>query len=321
MPIELAEFLEMPQRYSNWGRWGENDQLGTMNLLTPERVRAAAQEIQTGEVISLSIPFDANGPQKGAFGRNNPVHVMLRDGGDALSGAYKDFYGGKDRQIRGTDDMIIMPLQCATQWDGLSHIVHNDKIYNGYSAAVVTSAGAKKNGIETAAARIAGRGVLLDIPRSKGRDWLNPGEGITSADLDEAARSQGVEVREGDIVLIRTGQMAQVKAEGKWGEYAAGSAPGLALDSLNWIRERAVAGIATDTWGAEVLPNETTEDVFQPFHIIAIVYMGLLIGEIFDLELLAQRCAEDQRYSFFFGALPLPITGAVGSPVNPMAVR
>jgi kynurenine formamidase len=165
-----------------------------------------------------------------------------------------------------------------------------------------------------------GRGVLLDIPRTKGRNWLEPGDGITTQDLDEAAAHANVQVMEGDIVLIRTGQMAMVREQGTWGEYAGGSAPGLALDSLKWIWDHRIAALATDTWGAEVRPNETP-DIFQPFHIVSIVYMGLLLGEIFDLEALSASCAQDGRYTFFFSALPLPITGAVGSPINPLAVK
>jgi kynurenine formamidase len=307
-------------RYTNWGRWGPDDELGTLNFITPERAAAGAREVRDGRVFSLAIPFGSDGPQRGGFGRFNPIHLMMRDGGDALSGAFRDFYGGKDRHIRGTDDLVIMPLQCATQWDSLAHIIHQDKLYNGYSAAEVSSTGAKRNGIDKARAKIAGRGILLDLPRAQGCSWLEPGDGVTSADLAQAAEGQGLEVAEGDIVLIRTGQMAQVKDRHDWGDYAGGSAPGLALDSLEWIHSNRVAGVATDTWGVEVLPNETP-DVFQPLHIVAIVYMGLLLGEIFDFEELAESCAADGRYAFFFSGLPLPITGAVGSPVNPMVIK
>lgn len=318
--VSVAECLELARRFSNWGRWGPDDELGTLNFITPDKVAEGAGEVQTGEVFSLSIPFGSDGPQNGGLGRFNPIHLMLRDGGDALTGAFKDFYGGHDRHIRGADDMIIMPLQCATQWDSLAHIIHDDKIYNGYSAAEVSSAGAKRNGIDKARSKLAGRGVLLDVARAKGQPWLEPGYGITSADLDDVAASQGVEVGEGDVVLVRTGQLAEVADRGSWGDYAGGSAPGLALDALRWIYDRSIAILATDTWGVEVRPNATPE-IFQPFHIAAIVYMGLMLGEIFDLEELATACAQDGRYSFFFSGLPLVITGAVGSPVNPMAVR
>jgi kynurenine formamidase len=114
--------------------------------------------------------------------------------------------------------------------------------------------------------------------------------------------------------------MAQCRDAGSWGSYAGGSAPGLALDTALWIHDRELAAIATDTWGMEVQPNET-EDVFQPLHIILIVHTGLLVGEIFELEGLADDCAADGRYEFLISAAPLPITGAVGSPVNPVAVK
>ena len=318
--VSVEEVLTLAERFSNWGRWGPDDELGTLNFITPAHIQQAAREIRAGRAFSLAIPFDASGPQRGGFGRFNPIHLMMRDGGDALSGAFRDFYGGKDKHIRGTDDLIIMPLQCGTQWDSLAHIIHRDRLYNGYSAAEVSSAGAKRNGIENARDKVVGRGVLLDIPRTKGRPWLEPGEGIVPEDLDDATTREGVRVGEGDIVLVRTGQLAMVRARGDWGDYAGGPAPGLALESLEWIWSHRIAALATDTWGVEVLPN-ATPDIFQPFHIVSIVYMGLLLGEIFDLEALSASCADDGQYAFFFSALPLPITGAVGSPINPLAVK
>lgn len=321
MTAGIDDVRRMAQGVSNWGRWGDDDQLGTLNLVTPDLVAAAAGLARRGKVFSLALPFDAQGPQRGGFARFNPIHLMIRDGNDAVTGTVvRDFYGGNDRHIRGTDDIIIMPLQCGTQWDALSHIVFDGKIYNGYPATDVSSFGAIRNDIAQARDRIVGRGVLLDLPRGQGRGWLDPGEAITAAHLRACAEAQGVEVRGGDMVLIRTGQIAQVRDRGEWGDYAGGSAPGLGLDAVSWIAEHSLAGIATDTWGAEVLPNETP-DVFQPLHIILIVHMGLAIGEIFDLEALAADCAEDGVYEFFFSAPPLPITGAVGSPVNPIAIK
>ncbi len=127
-------------------------------------------------------------------------------------------------------------------------------------------------------------------------------------------------IERGDIVLVRTGQIAQVRQQGSWGQYAGGPAPGLSLRCAEWLARTEVAGYATDTWGTEVLPNETP-DCFQPLHCVAIVHMGMLVGEIFDLEALAADCAEDGVYEFLFVAPPLPITGAVGSPVNPQAIK
>ena len=312
---------QLAERCSNWGRWGPEDQLGTLNHIQAEDIVAASGLVKKGRIFSLSIPVDENGPQTGGFGRFNPIHLMIRDGNGAVTGTtVRDFYGGRDRWIRGTDDLLILPLQSGTQWDGLGHIVFENRIYNGYDATVVGSKGAIRNDITNARDRVVGRGVLLDIARSHGRPWLEPGDQIHAQDLEDCARSQGVAVGRGDLVLMRTGQMAQCRDAGSWGAYAGGSAPGLALDAAPWIFDRQLAAIATDTWGMEVLPNQTP-DVFQPLHIILLVHTGLLIGEIFDLEALADDCASDGRYEFLLSAAPLPITGGVGSPVNPLAVK
>jgi len=309
------------ERYSNWGRWGDADELGTLNHIRPSDVVAASSLVRSGRVFSLSIPVDENGPQSGGFGRFNPIHLMIRDGNAAATGTtVRDFYGGRDRWIRGTDDLLILPLQSGTQWDALGHIVFDGHIYNGYDATDVGSKGAIRNDIAKTRDRIVGRGVLLDIPRVRGVSWLEPGDQIHAADLDAAAAAEGVTVGRGDIVLVRTGQMAQCRDEGTWGAYAGGAAPGLALDTVAWIHDHDVAAVASDTWGLEVLPNETP-DVFQPLHIILIVHLGLLVGEIFDLEALADDCASDGRYEFLFTAPPLVITGGVGSPVNPLAIK
>lgn len=316
----IDDVLKLARELSNWGRWGEDDQIGTVNFITPEKVRQGGGCIRQGRIISLAIPFDSNGPQRGGLGRFNPMHFMLRDGGDTVTGAVLEFYGGRDRHLRGADDLVIMATQGGTQWDGLGHIMHDNHIYNGFPAASVSSRGAKVNGIENWKDRIATRGVLLDVARWKGRDWLDPGEKIHVADLEGCAAAQGVRVERGDIVLIRTGQVAQCRARGDWGDYAGGPAPGLALECARWLHDTEIAGYATDTWGTEVIPNET-EDVLQPLHIIVIPYMGMLVGEIFDLEELGASSAEDKQYDFLFSAAPLPITGAVGSPVNPLAIK
>jgi kynurenine formamidase len=310
---------ELSAKYSNWGRWGKDDQRGTLNHVVRADVVAAAACIRSGKRISMALPFDSDGPQIGGFGRFNPIHLMFRDGGDIVSGTIvDDFYGGNDRHIRGTDDMIIMPLQSGTQWDALAHIMFEDKMYNGYPARQVTSRGARVNDITQARDSIAGRGVLLDMARFKGVEALDPGYAITADDLDACEQAHGVAVGRGDFVLIRTGQLGERR--GKWGDYAGGPAPGLGFASVPWVAEREIAGVATDTWGMEVLPNETP-DVFQPLHCIFIVAMGLYIGEIFDLEELASDCAADGQYDFFFCAPPLPISRGVGSPVNPMAIK
>jgi kynurenine formamidase len=313
--MDIETVRELALRYRNWGRWGADDELGTLNHITPEKIVAAARLVRQGKIFSLAIPFDSNGPQSGFGGRTNPLHYMLQDGGDIASGA-QDFVPA----LRWCDDAITMPLQCATQWDALAHIYFDGKMYNDRGPELVNSSGAKANSIERARDRVVSRGVLLDIPRHRGKDWLEPGEAIYPEDLDGAAERAGVAVERGDIVLIRTGQIAQVRAEGSWGSYAGGPAPGLSLTVAEWLATHEIAGYATDTWGTEVIPNETP-DVFQPLHCVAIVNMGMLVGEIFDLEGLAADCAQDGIHEFMFVAPPLPITGAVGSPINPQALK
>ncbi|MFC4242163.1 cyclase family protein [Gryllotalpicola reticulitermitis] len=318
---DFSTVREYIDKYSNWGRWGEDDELGTLNHVTPEIRQRAASLVKTGKVFSLAIPYDENGPQRGTFNRFNPIHLMTRDGADAIAGtSVRDFYGDRDRHFRGTDDLVILPLQASTQWDSLAHVVLDDKIYNGYSADQVSSKGALRNDITHASVEPAGRGILLDIPKLKGVDWLEPGTPITGDDLDAALAAEGIAVQKGDFVLVRTGNVAQVRSRGSWGDYAGGSAPGLGLGAIDWVASHEIAAIATDTWGMEVLPNETA-DVFQPLHLVFIVHLGLLVGEIWDLEGLAADCASDGTYEFFFVGPALPFTNAVASPLNPIAIK
>jgi kynurenine formamidase len=314
--IDLGAVMAMAHKYRNWGRWGPDDQLGTMNCVTSEKIVRAAALVKRGKVFSLALPFDASGPQNGAtFGRVNPQHIMLQDGGDVASGAQDNL-----AVLRYTDDAVYMPLQCGTQWDALAHIYCDGQMYNGYGPDAVSSTGATKNSITQIGDRAVGRGVLLDIARHRGKPWLDPGEGISSDDLELCARGAGIEVAEGDFVLIRTGQLAQVRERGSWGDYVGGSAPGLTISAADFFCPRNVAAVATDTWGVEVLPNETAA-VFQPLHIIMLVNAGIHLGEMLDLEDLARDCAEDGVHEFLFVAPPLPITGAVGSPINPQAIK
>jgi kynurenine formamidase len=148
---------------------------------------------------------------------------------------------------------------------------------------------------------------------------LEDGYAITAADLDATIAAQGSPVGRGDIVLVRTGQLARTRRDG-WGDYAGGPAPGLSLTTAGWLHRTEIAAIATDTWGFEVRPNEFDVPAFQPLHQVVIPNLGLTIGELWDLDELGAECAASGIYEFLLSAAPLPITGAVGSPINPVAI-
>ncbi|MGN5476375.1 cyclase family protein [Cupriavidus basilensis] len=312
--LDRSVIEAMADRVCNWNRWGPNDELGTLNFVGPDELRAAAALVRKGKAISLGLDFNFHGPQSGWGGRFNPIHTMLATGTDAVAGN-QDEVG-----IRYADDMVSMPLQCGTQWDALGHVFYGDKMWNGYDARLVDSTGAKKNGIEKTRDKMVGRGVLLDIARFRGVDCLGDGYGISSEELDECARAQGVELRRGDFVIVRTGQMEERLARGSWDGYAAGDAPGLRFETADWIHRKEIAAICTDTWGCEVRPNEVA-GVNQPWHWVVIPMIGITMGEIFNLKELADDCREDGVYEFLFCAPPLPITGAVGSPINPIVLK
>jgi kynurenine formamidase len=312
----LDEYIE---RYSNWERWGPGDQCGTANHITPQMVRDAAALVRTGQVIGLALQFDQNGPQTGANGRFNCLRYSVATGTDHTAGRQMWAGGPLPRQMGYADDTVVLHLQSATHWDSLCHIFHKGRMFNGYPADVFTANGAARNGSEALTSKLVGRGVLLDIPRAKGVDWLEDGYAITADDLEEAAEHGKVKVGTGDIILLRTGQMARCFKQG-WGTYAGGDAPGLSFFTIPWLANRNIAAVASDTWGCEVRPNELPNS-FQPFHIPALVYMGLLIGEMFNLEDLAGACADDGRYEMLVSAPPLGFTGTAGAPPGPVAIR
>ena len=318
--LTRQDLRDAAEKYKNWGKWGPADEIGTLNFTTPEDIVAAARLVRKGKVISLALAYDAKGPQGGktnypALGRFNPIHVMTRTGTDAYSGVLDH------RKIRASDDIIIMPLQCGTQWDGLGHVFYENSMWNGYDCREVTSLGAQKCGIEKTKARMVGRGVFLDVPRALGKEILEDGYAITCADLDRTAEIQKVKVRRGDFVVVRTGQMEAKLDAGSWDGYPGGDAPGFSFETLEWIQRTQLAALASDTWGCEVRPNETEPGINQPWHWITIPIMGMTMGEIFYVKDLAEDCAADKVYEFLFVAPAIPITGAVGSPTNPLAIK
>lgn len=324
-PASLGEFGAMTvedaiaaaaARYGNRGKWGPEDHVGTANYIDAAKRLAAATLVTKGASFSLAFPFDSNGPQTGQFGRINPLHTMTFSGSDVASGALTLPHG-----FGAADDHVTMPLQCGTQWDALSHIFDRGEMWNGYPCSEVSSFGARKCGVEHLASRLVSRGVLLDVARAKGSDVLGDGYAITEADLETTIAAQGpsANVGRGDILVVRTGQLGARRAKG-WADFAGGAAPGLSFSTLGWLHRREIAAVATDTWGVEVRPNEWP-GAFQPFHQVAIPHVGLVLGEMWDVDALSDHCRSDGVYEFFLVAQPLPITGAVGSPVNPIAIK
>ena len=222
-PMSEETLRKLCLQVRNWGKWGPEDEIGTLNYITPARIAAAARLVTRGKVIALGIPLQRQGPQSGTRARFNPIHTMFRDGGDrpmtAAAVAEAEGYGG-------SDDMIVMPLQSVTQWDSLAHIFDSGKMWNGYDAGLVTSEGAARNSIARTTDRIAGRGVLLDVARHKGVGSLEPGYAITVADLEATAAAEKVEVRSGDILLVRTGHMKRYLDKGELGPLRPGPLPG-----------------------------------------------------------------------------------------------
>jgi len=306
--MDGADVEILGRRLCNWERWGVDDEIGTVNYISPERTAAAAKLVVSGKVYGLSIPFDRAGPAIASPRRFNPLHFMIILPDEQV----------RDIEVGIADDVLVFPLQSATQWDSLAHVTHKGQIYGGRPISMVTSAGAAANDVRNFASRIATRGVLIDVARARGVASLAPGEAIEAEELDQILRATNTSVGEGDALLVRTGHLADCRARG-WQGFS-GDAPGLGMTTLEWMHERGVAAVATDTYAVEAKPYQVSGHA-SPFHVVAIVYMGLLLGEIFDLDALAEDCAADGRYEFFFVGAGLPVTAAVGTPVNPYAIK
>ncbi len=326
----MREWRDLSDQVRNWGRWGQTDELGTLNYITADIVAASAALVRRGKVFPLGIEFGASGPQVGLSFRHNPIHLMTVDAGDddALLRYGAEWENNaiaadparrmQNQLVRFNDDMIIMPLQAASQWDALSHVFYEDMLYNGFPASSVTSAGAFHCGIDKVdPVGIATRGVLLDVARHRGVELaIAAGQPITAAELDAVAAGQGVDVREGDLVLVRTGWMTHFTKTGK----VPGLVAGLDWRSAAWLHEHRVAAVASDNVAVEDL-DSGIPGCRLAMHMLCLRDMGLMFGELWDLTDLASDCAEDGIYEFQIVAPPLRVVGGVGSPVNPIAIK
>ena len=308
--MALPDHLQqLAAKVSNAGRWGDDDQRGTLNLVDAAAVLRGVAAARRGNVFSLAIPFDEDGPQTGSIpGRENPRRAMLMVN-TPLTGDPSDFCT--------SDDKVAMGVQAATHWDALAHVSYAGRLYNGVDAGVIDDEGAGRLGVD-AYGPVVTRGVLADVARAHGVDHFDDGYAVTGDDLDEAVARAGVTVEPGDALLVRTGQMHFLR-QGDRARFGNPS-PGLSTRSIEWLRDHDVAAVATDTLTFEVWPGEDP-GVLLPVHMIHLVDMGLAQGQLWALDELAADCAGDGHYEFLLCATPLPLTRSVGGPVAPTAVK
>jgi kynurenine formamidase len=328
MPLSRVEktesavepFKDLGRRLSNWNRWGGDDQRGTLNLITPAAIAAAARLVQAGRSIALGLPLIApqGEPVQGRRVRATRLMSTLHH-----ESAFADGAGF-------SDDVLFMPAHGGTHWDALAHCSYDGLMYNGVPIATVTaSGGASRLGIDQGAGGIVGRGVLLDVAALKGVECLPAAYPITPADLDAAAAREGVTVGAADILLVRTGRrrtavdaraLHRTSSDRGDGGFVLPPEPGLSQHCCAWLREKDVAAVASDNHAVEVLPPEDRRATL-PLHCVLLRDMGMMLGERFDLEAIAADCRADGRWEFLFTAHPLNIPGATGSPTNPIAIK
>jgi kynurenine formamidase len=297
-PLHDADVLAFHQSLSNWGRWGEDDQLGVLNLITPEVTAAAAATVRTGRTVSCARALDTRPAA------DNPSPVAHH-----MTGTFTEGYGA--------DYVALAPHGFATSHiDALSHIFHEGKLFNGYDAETVTAHGATRLGIHRLAAGIVTRGVLLDIPALRGADALEPGEAIFPEDLEDAEARAGLTVRPGDALFVRTGRWRWRDEHGPWdlGRLAAG----LDASCLPWLHARDVATLGSD--GVSDVAPSRVDGVPMPIHTVAIVALGLHLMDNLDFDALSVACAETGRWEFLVTVAPLVLRRGTASPVNPIAV-
>jgi kynurenine formamidase len=295
------------EQVGNWGRWGPDDERGTLNLLSDETVLRATQVCKTGKVYRLGLPIQREGvpivPYRGA-----PQRLTLQSQTDTLMQSY-----GAAEGVGANEDVLIMASHSITHMDALCHVFADRKLYNGFSCESFESySGAPRCGIEKLNG-FAGRAVLLDLPGHLGVDWLAPGQPVGSDDLEACRSAQGVELRPGDILLVRTGWL-DLFATLKPGEEPPYEQPGLNRDSVAFVRDHDVAAVGADNAAIECIPFD--DNVFLNVHIELLVKLGIPLLEHLALTSLAK----DSCYESLLCVSPLPVTGAAGSPINPIAI-
>ncbi|HUE63729.1 MAG TPA: cyclase family protein [Rhizomicrobium sp.] len=296
------DFVRLQKQISNWNRWGANDQMGAVNLITPAKRKAALGTVREGASFSMA----RNAEIKEAV--DNPTPIVRKT---TRTGASQPKTG-----ITSTSDTFFISYHgmAHTHMDSLCHFVYDGKIYNGYSSDTVGEDGAAKNSIINFKNGIITRGVLMDMARYKGVDWLEPGTPIYPEDLEGWEKKAGVKVQSGDVMIVRTGRWARRDALGPW---PVQKLAGLHMSCAPWMHARDVAILGGDD-AQDVLPSQV-EGVSQPIHALCIVAMGMPIFDNLDLELVGREAEKRKRWDFLVTASPAAVPGATGSVLNPIA--
>ncbi|OLC13415.1 MAG: hypothetical protein AUH29_12915 [Candidatus Rokubacteria bacterium 13_1_40CM_69_27] len=310
MPTE-SDVIKMIDSLSNWGRWGAEDQLGTINFITPDRRRRAARLVADGMPVSCARPISTEIAADTTF---QPLRFMV-DSGEGRDTASPE----RVLQRRGASEFIGMVFHgyTITHVDTPAHYFWNGRIYNGRSCNLITSReGAQVESVDLLRDGVVSRGVLLDIAALRGR-WLSAGEGVMPEDLEAAEKAAGLRVEEGDILLLRTGYYGRRLKEGPRSPMKDGS-PAAHVACAPWFRERDIAMLGTDTHN-DVTPVPYP-GIGNALHVVALVTLGLWLIDNMNLEELAQACAARRRWEFMLTIAPLRLQNTTGSPVNPIAL-
>jgi kynurenine formamidase len=302
--LGVEAFQDLFDRCSNWGRWGPHDERGTLNLITPEhRVRAAGL-VREGVSVSCAHPINTVGDAENS---SPAMHFMVRAG---------DVGDGKT-VTSFADHLAVSPHGVAhSHLDALCHFFWQGQTYNGRPIGVVTSMGARANAITIGQDGIVSRGVLLDIPRVIGREWVEPDHAISVEELESAERAAGLNVEPGDILLVRTGRHARRESLGGWDSRT--SLAGLHHSVAPWLKERGVALLGCD--GVSDVRKHPFTATTHPIHVLTLVAMGMQLLDNQNLEDLAAACADRSRWEFLLMIAPLKLVGGTASMVNPIAV-
>lgn len=308
MDLNEDDLATLFEQVSNWGRWGPDDQRGTLNLLTADHRRRGLRAAEEGLAVSCALPIDTLASAENL----NPAQWHLLTGGDV---APRTGYGV------ARDFIALAPHGPAhTHLDALCHVFHDGRMYNGLDAGLVATTGATANGIGAAEHGIVARGVFLDIAALRTVDYLEASEPVRRAELIAAEERAGCQVEAGDAVLVRVGRHARREIEGPGSERVDGrlSLAGLHPECLTWLRERDIVLLGSDA-AHDPLPSPFPT-LRSPIHIGALVYLGLHLLDNAWLEDLRAACATRSRWTFLLSVAPLRMAYATGSPVNPIAV-